>query len=163
MQPTLSRWVPFKALPLLVLLLLLTPSGAFALTVGEVARDLACPCVCPLVLEDCNMTCGLDWKNEIGELVAAGKTKQEIMDYFIATYGEEARLTTIQRIEGKIYQYTRGFSDGEWAVLWIGAGIWVLLLFAGFYFAIKRLFFRAKSAEGERADRDSPGSVGAES
>lgn len=151
----------FKALPLVVLLLLLAPSGAFALTVGEVARDLACPCVCPLVLEDCNMTCGLDWKTEIGELVAAGKSKQEIMDYFIATYGEEARLTTMQRIEGKIYQYTRGFSDGEWALLWIGTGIWVLLFFAGFYFAIKRLFFRANSAEGESADQDRPDGVGA--
>jgi hypothetical protein len=163
MHPTPSRWIPFKVLPLLVLLLLLAPSGAFALTVGEVARDLACPCVCPLVLEDCNMTCGLDWKNEIGELVAAGKTKQEIMDYFIETYGEEARLTTVQKIEGKIYQYTRGFGDGEWALLWIGAGIWVLVLFAGFYFAIKRLFFRAKSAQREGEGRDSPGGVGARS
>ncbi len=160
MQANLNRWIPLKALPLVVLLLLLSPTGVFALTVGEIARDLACPCVCPLVLEDCNMSCGLDWKQEIGELVAAGKSKQEIMDYFIATYGEEARLTTLQRIEGKIYQYTRGFSDGEWALLWIGAGIWVLVLFAGFYFAIKRLFFRARNTEGESADQDSPGSVG---
>ncbi len=154
-----SHWNPFKALPFLVLLL--APYEASALTVGEVARDLACPCECPLVLEDCNMTCGLDWKNEIGEMIAAGKTKPEIMAYFIATYGEEARLTTIQRIEGKIFQYTRGFSDREWALLWIGAGIWAILLFAGFYFGIKRLFLRAGSARRERAGPDSPGGVGA--
>ena len=87
------------------------------------AKDLACPCECPLILEDCNMTCGLDWKEEIGEMVKAGKTKQEIMTYFIATYGEEARLTTLQKIDGKIYQYTRGFGTTDWAILWAGVGV----------------------------------------
>ena len=28
------------------------PSGASALTVNEVVKDLACPCECPLVLEE---------------------------------------------------------------------------------------------------------------
>jgi hypothetical protein len=153
-----DRRFSFKARPLLVLalLLLLAPSVASALTVGEVARDLACPCQCPLILEDCNMTCGLDWKAEIGGLIAEGRSKQEIMDYFIATYGEEARLTTIQKIEGKFYQYTRGFGDKEWALLWAGVGIWAILLFAGFYFGIKRLFFRAGDTARDGAGPSSP-------
>ena len=82
------------------------PGNASALTVLEVAKDLACPCQCPLILEDCNMTCGLEWKNEIGRLIKTGMNKQEIMNHFIAQYGEEARLTPRQKIDGKIYQYT---------------------------------------------------------
>ncbi len=131
----------FKALLLAVMILL--PDGAVALTVGEVAKDLACPCECPLILEDCNMTCGLDWKEEIGEMVKAGKTKQEIMTYFIATYGEEARLTTLQKIEGKVFQYTRGFGTTDWAILWAGVGFWALILMGGIYYGVRRIVTRA--------------------
>ena len=54
---------------LTTLLCLLAASNVEALTVAEVAEDLACPCQCPLILKDCNMSCGLTWKNEIGELI----------------------------------------------------------------------------------------------
>ncbi|MDP6689224.1 MAG: cytochrome c-type biogenesis protein CcmH [Alphaproteobacteria bacterium] len=127
----------------LLALCLFLPLDALALTVGEVARDLNCPCECPLILEDCNMTCGLDWKQEIGEMVKAGKSKQEIMDYFIATYGEEARLTTIQRIDGKIFQYTRGFGTSDWVLLWAGVGFWGLVLVGGIYFGVRKYAARA--------------------
>ncbi len=127
---------------MLLALFLFFPHGALALTVGEVAKDLACPCECPLILEDCNMTCGLDWKEEIGEMVKAGKTKQEIMAYFIATYGEEARLTTMQRIDGKIYQYTRGFGTFDWMILWAGVAFWSFILIGGVYYGVRRYFTR---------------------
>lgn len=94
---TYYRWRRGLLKASLLAVLLLLPGVVHALTVGEVAKDLACPCQCPLILEDCNMTCGLDWKEEIGEMVKAGKSKQEIMKYFIETYGEEARLTTLQK------------------------------------------------------------------
>lgn len=131
----------FKAALLTFFLLL--PHSALALTVGEVAKDLACPCECPLILEDCNMTCGLDWKEEIGEMIKAGKTKQEIMTYFIASYGEEARLTTMQKINGKIYQYTRGFGTTDWLILWAGIAFWALVLMGGIYYVVRRVFTRA--------------------
>ncbi len=125
---------------LVSVMMLILPHSAFALTVGEVARELACPCECPLILEDCNMTCGLDWKEEIGELVKAGKTKQEIVSYFIATYGEEARLTTMQKIEGKIFQYTRGFDTIDWTVLWGGIMFWALIIMGSIYYGVRRYF-----------------------
>ncbi len=145
-----SRWRLFKALALVACLL--GSSQAFALTVMEVARDLACPCQCPLILEDCNMTCGLEWKGEVGEMIAKGMNKQEIIDYFVATYGESARLTTLQRIEGKIFQYTRGFGTTEWVLLWLGLGFWTVLVFVGFYFVVSKLFFGGRNriaASGE--------------
>lgn len=117
------------------------PSRAFALTVNEVVKDLACPCECPLVLEDCNMTCGLEWKNQVGEMINKGMTKQQIMDYFIGKYGDEARITPIQRIHGKIYQYTRSFDTADWVLLWGGLIVWVFLMFFGVYIGIKKLFF----------------------
>ncbi|MCP4315426.1 MAG: hypothetical protein GY789_05205 [Hyphomicrobiales bacterium] len=137
-EPFKTRYSLFAALLLTVMVLL--PDRAFALTVGEVARDLACPCECPLILEDCNMTCGLDWKEEIGEMVKAGKSKEEIMTYFIATYGEEARLTTLQKIDGKIFQYTRGFDTTDWAMLWTGVAFWALTIMGGIYYGVRRYF-----------------------
>ena len=120
------------------------PSSAYALTVNEVVKDLACPCECPLVLEDCNMTCGLEWKNQVGEMINKGMTKQQIMDYFIGKYGDEARITPIQRIHGKIYQYTRSFDTIDWVLLWGGLIVWVSLMFFGVYVGVKKLFFNKK-------------------
>ena len=117
------------------------PSTTFALTVNEVVKDLACPCECPLVLEDCNMTCGLEWKNQVGEMINKGMTKQQIMDYFIGKYGDEARITPMQRIHGKMYQYTRSFDTADWVLLWGGLIVWVSLMFFGVYVGVKKLFF----------------------
>ena len=124
-----------------VLISLAACSGAFALTVNEVAKDLACPCECPLILEDCNMTCGLEWKNQIGEFIKQGMTKQQIVDYFIAKYGDEARITPMQRINGKVYQYTRSFDDTDWVLLWAGLAAWVFLMFFGVFVGVKKVFF----------------------
>jgi len=77
-------------------------------TVMGVSHSLACPCECPMVLEDCHMSCGLQWKNNIGDKLMAGMTKDEIMAYFYKRYGGEALLTPAQRMKGKWYQVSRG-------------------------------------------------------
>ena len=120
----------------------LTPSHADALTVAEVVKDLACPCECPLILEDCNMSCGLEWKEEVGEQIKKGMNKDQIMEYFIGKYGESARLTPIQRIQGKTYQYTRSFDTVDWALLWSGIIVWIVLMFLAVYISVKKLFFK---------------------
>lgn len=127
--------------PFLAVACSMASSNASALTVAEVVKDLACPCQCPLILEDCNMTCGLEWKDEVGRLVKEGMNKQQIMDYFIGKYGEEARLTPLQRIDGKIYQYTRGFGTVDWVLLWAGIGVWVSLMLFGVYIGVRKLAF----------------------
>ncbi len=120
----------------------LIPSHADALTVAEVVKDLACPCECPLILEDCNMSCGLEWKEEVGEQIKKGMNKDQIMEYFIGKYGESARLTPIQRIQGKTYQYTRSFDTVDWALLWSGIIVWIVLMFLAVYVSVKKLFFK---------------------
>ncbi len=117
------------------------PTSARALTVNEVVVDLACPCECPLVLADCNMSCGLKWKNDVGKLINQGMNKQEIIDYFVAKHGDAARITPLQRIQGKIFQYTRSFGTLDWILLWAGFAIWILLMFIGIYMGIKKVFF----------------------
>ncbi|MBT4522803.1 MAG: hypothetical protein HOC23_22620 [Halieaceae bacterium] len=136
---------------LAIALCLASASKAAALTVAEVAKDLACPCQCPLILQDCNMSCGLTWKNEIGELINKGMSKQEIMDYFIDSYGDNARLTTVQKIEGKIYQYTRSFDTLDWALLWSGLATWALILFIGIYLGVRRYVSPAAKASSTEA------------
>ncbi len=134
---------------LLAIAYLITPSTVSALTVSDVVKDLACPCQCPLILEDCNMTCGLEWKDEVGELIKEGMTKKEIMAYFIGKYGEDARLTPMQRIEGKIFQYTRSFDTIDWVLLWAGAIGWASLMFFGVYFGVKKLFLNRSQAKDQ--------------
>lgn len=131
---------------LVTALLTLHLSPAFALTVNEVARDLACPCECPLVLEDCNMSCGLDWKNQIGEKIKAGKTKQEIINEFIAKYGDKCKIRPFQRIHGKFFQYTRAFDTMEWVVFWSVIVLWAGAMFLGIYMVVRK-FIKKKSSE----------------
>ncbi|MFQ5356161.1 MAG: cytochrome c-type biogenesis protein CcmH [Mariprofundaceae bacterium] len=117
----------------------LNPASAWALTVNEVVVDLACPCECPLVLSDCNMSCGLKWKDDVGKLINKGMSKQEIIDFFVAKHGEAARITPLQRIQGKIFQYTRSFGTLDWTLLWIGVSVWISLMFFGVYLGVKKL------------------------
>jgi cytochrome c-type biogenesis protein CcmH/NrfF len=142
-QTAMKRPYPFRAWLLrygFVLAIYAAPvPGASALTVNEVVKDLACPCECPLVLEDCNMSCGLEWKSQVGEMIAQGMSKQQIIDHFIAKYGDEARITPMQRIHGKVYQYTRSFDTTEWVLLWTGLAVWAFLMFYGIYAGVKKL------------------------
>lgn len=77
-------------------------------TVLGVSHTLACPCECPMVLEDCHMSCGLEWKDLIGNQLKAGVQKAEIVGYFFKRYGTESLLTPVQRLSGKWYEVTRG-------------------------------------------------------
>ncbi len=143
MKEVLTRRLFLSLALYLALAYTFIPSQAYALTVSEVVKDLACPCECPLILEDCNMSCGLEWKEEVGEQIKKGMNKDQIMEYFIAKYGESARLTPIQRIQGKTYQYTRSFDTVDWALLWAGIIGWIALMFLAVYISIKKLFFKS--------------------
>jgi hypothetical protein len=83
-------------------------SSAGADSVMGISHDLACPCECPMVLEDCHMSCGMEWKDMIGQRLMAGSTKDDIEGYFFKRFGKESMLTPLQRISGKWYQITRG-------------------------------------------------------
>ena len=118
---------------------------AYSLTINEVARELACPCECPLVLEDCNMSCGLGWKKEIGEKIKAGLAKEQIVSDFVAKHGHASKITPMQRVHGKFFQYTRAFGTVQWVVFWSVIVIWAGALFSGVFLLIRRLAKRKAS------------------
>ncbi len=104
-------------------------------TVLGISHNLACPCECPMVLEDCHMSCGLEWKDMIGQKLQGGLTKEEIVEYFYKRYGDEAMLTIPQRLGGKWYQFTRGgFPLKEalifTAILFVWGGVVYLIIAA---------------------------------
>jgi len=109
-------------------------------TVMGTSHSLACPCECPMVLEDCHMSCGLEWKDNIGEKLKAGMTKSEIEGYFFKKYGKEAMLTPFERMAGKWYQLARGgyplkdfFLFGAIIFVWSGVVYYLLMGFLNFF------------------------------
>lgn len=79
--------------------------------VNAVARKLYCP-VCPNTpLDVCATKACQDWRAQIRDELAAGWSEQEILDYFVAQYGERV-LAEPQR---------RGFTSLVWILPVIAA------------------------------------------
>src|SRR5512139_4117287 len=56
--------------------------------VNRVAKRLYCP-VCPNTpLDVCETQACKDWRMQIREQLASGWTDQQVMDYFVSSYGE---------------------------------------------------------------------------
>jgi len=112
-------------------------------TVMGVSHDLACPCECPMVLEDCHMSCGIEWKDNIGLKLQSGMTKDEIIAYFYKRYGKESLLTPAQRISGKWYQVTRGGYPLKDIILFILiVAVWTVLIYTVAMLIFESLFQR---------------------
>ena len=80
------------ALLLAVAVFLAAAPAARATTQQEVEESLTCQCGCGLTVHACNhLQCGSGepMKKEIGERLAAGETKEAILDAFRARYGEK--------------------------------------------------------------------------
>lgn len=91
------------------------------------------------------MSCGLDWKDQIGQMISQGKTKEEIVKYFIDKYGDDARITPVQRIRGKFFKYTRAFDTLDWVIFWAVIGVWVVGLFIGAYLISRRFWIKKEA------------------
>lgn len=85
--------------------------------VNRIAKQLYCP-VCPNTpLDVCETKACEDWRAQIRDLLSQGWTDQQIIDYFVAQYGERV-LAEPRR---------KGFTSLVWflplVVVLIGAGI----------------------------------------
>ena len=82
-----------KAAALAFCLLLVVFAGAAAQDdesmdqVMEIAGDLNCPTCNGINLADCRTETCIQWKEEIGDLVAEGRSKEDILDLFATRYG----------------------------------------------------------------------------
>jgi cytochrome c-type biogenesis protein CcmH len=72
--------------------LALRVSPALALTVGEITKDLTCTCGCNMVVSACEGTMECDPAKQITDeaarLINEGRSKDEIIRYFVQTKGE---------------------------------------------------------------------------
>jgi cytochrome c-type biogenesis protein CcmH len=108
------------------LFLTLWASSAMALTVSEITQDLTCTCGCNMVVSACGGTMDCEPARKISKQVAqmidSGKTKAEIMNYFVQTEGERILAAPTKK----------GFNLAAWilpflAILFGGAGLYVFL------------------------------------
>ena len=56
--------------------------------INRVARQLYCPVCENTPLDVCPTQACIQWRATIGEKLAAGWTDQQVLDYFVAQYGE---------------------------------------------------------------------------
>ncbi|MEW5939318.1 MAG: cytochrome c-type biogenesis protein [Chloroflexota bacterium] len=86
--------------------------------VNRVAKNLYCP-VCPNTpLDVCETQACQDWRAQIREQLAQGWTDQQIIDFFVAQYGERV-LAEPQR---------KGFTSLVWLlpVIAVLLGLWIV-------------------------------------
>lgn len=116
-------------------------------TVMGISHSLACPCECPMVLEDCHMSCGLEWKDMIGDHLKAGITKPSIVAYFYKRYGTEALLTPAQRFAGKWYQVSRGgYPVKDMTLFGLIVIVWTVLAYSLIMMLLEKYLVKNKTA-----------------
>jgi cytochrome c-type biogenesis protein CcmH len=83
--------VVFFALTVLTSFLMATPALAQQPTadqINAVAKNLNCPTCTGINVADCPTETCAQWRAQIGDMLAQGKSEQEILDYFAARYGD---------------------------------------------------------------------------
>lgn len=96
----------------------LAPGAARAeiATQYQVETDLTCQCGCGLTVHSCNhLNCGsgIPLKKEIGEQIAQGKTRDEILSHFSTKYGEKILSSPT----------TSGFNIAAWTVPFVAIAL----------------------------------------
>ena len=61
--------------------------------VADITKELICSCGCGKVAYDCYCDTAAQWKEQILQDVSAGKTQKQIIDSFVATYGDGVLAT----------------------------------------------------------------------
>lgn len=91
-------------------------------TANDIAKELICTCGCGKMLNVCEMESAKQMKELIGEKIARGETKDQIIEYFVVLYGEKVLAAPTKK----------GFNLTAWiipfVVIAVGAGIIYLVL-----------------------------------
>ena len=119
-------------------------NSVLALTIGDVASELICPCGCGKMLDVCEMESAREMRVLIGEMIDEGQDKDQIINYFISQYGEK-----VLAAPGK-----KGFGLTVWVVPFIVIGLGAGII----YLVIVKWALRGKIEEEERKkpDQDQP-------
>jgi cytochrome c-type biogenesis protein CcmH len=133
-----------RIIPIIIILAFLAaPMSAAALTVKEVEPDLMCNCGCGDNLADCGCEVSAQYRDIIKNLIAQGKSKDDILDYFVDKYGEEILAILPDTGFNKVAYLVPGLA-------FLGGGILAVV--------IVRVWTSPRRKEGEEEDGDSPDS-----
>lgn len=92
--------------------------------INEIARNLNCPTCSGLNLADCRTLTCEQWRGRIGDMLREGYSSQEILDDFVARYGEQVLQSPPKR----------GFTLLLWVlpfVALLAGGIWLVYILRG--------------------------------
>lgn len=82
------RWIRLTVTLALVLAFTAMPALADGI-VDEIGTNLMCQCGCTMVLASCDCGTAEQMRGEIREMLGQGKSKPEILNYYIGKYGEK--------------------------------------------------------------------------
>lgn len=112
-------------LVLLLAMLSLSPARAYAATVSDISKQLICQCGCTLVLANCTHSECMSrdtMTTLIEQRLAQGQSKEQIIQFFVAQYGEQVLASPPKR----------GFNLVAWvtpfAAILLGAGVIYIII-----------------------------------
>ena len=112
-------WGIFVALALLFTLTAM-PALADGI-VDEIGANLMCQCGCTMVLSSCDCGTAEQMRGEIRSMIDQGKTKDDILNYYVGKYGEKVLAAPV----------AQGFNLSAYitpfAVILLGAGVIALI------------------------------------
>lgn len=122
-----------RNIPLLLLLLVTLPAGAAPVQENpieremlEIAKDLRCTVCQNEPVSESNADLARDMRAIIREQLAAGKSRDEIIDYFVARYGD--------------FVLMKPPYEGAGVLVWLGpVALFVLLAVSAFLYLRRRL------------------------
>jgi cytochrome c-type biogenesis protein CcmH len=76
---------------------LLTASPMYALSVSDVEGDLMCQCGCTMVMDVCQCGTAEQMRAQIQGFIDQGWDKGQILDYYVAQYGETALSAPVKK------------------------------------------------------------------
>ncbi len=135
------------ALALALIMGLISIRPASALTVREVESDLVCQCGCTMVLISCDCSTSEQMRELIGKMIDEGKSKGQIVNFFVDQYGEDALAAPTKK----------GFNLTVWVLPFAAIAVGG----AGIFFVLRAWIFKGReSAEEVALNMDSGEATG---
>ena len=82
------RWIRFTVALALLVAFTAVPAMADGI-VDEIGTNLMCQCGCTMVLASCDCGTAEQMRGEIRDMLGQGKSKPEILNYYVGKYGEK--------------------------------------------------------------------------
>jgi cytochrome c-type biogenesis protein CcmH len=128
---------------LIITVLFIPATKAFALTAGEITKGFTCTCGCNMLVSACegSMQCtpAKEITDQVAQMIEAGQSKEEIIQHFVNTKGEEILAAPTKK----------GFNLTAWILPFLA----IILGAGGIYIFIDKCLISGKDTD-ESKDSD---------